>query len=81
MAKRNLTVHLDEEVVRKAKMVAARRCTSVSRLVTEHIERLATEDDDYEAAMRRALALMDTGLDLGGPPYPARDQLHERHGG
>ena len=33
MAKRNLTVQLDEEVIRQPKLLAARRGTSISGLV------------------------------------------------
>jgi predicted HicB family RNase H-like nuclease len=35
MSKRNLTVHVDDELIRQAKVLAARRGTSVSTLVGE----------------------------------------------
>ena len=76
---RNLTVRLDEAVIQKARIVAARRGSSISRLVAEAIEAMASNEDiEYEQAMREALKLMDHGIDLGGPPYLTRDEAHER---
>lgn len=75
---RNLTVRLDPETIRKAKILAARRGSSVSALVRELVEDLVREDEAYETARRRALARMEEGLPLGGGPYGSRDELHER---
>jgi predicted transcriptional regulator len=74
----NLTVRLDQQTVRKAKVAAARRGTSISRLVAQAIEDLAREEDAYEAAMNEALADLDRGLPLGGPPYLSRRETHDR---
>ena len=76
--KRNITVQLDEETVQKARVAAAKRGSSISRLLTEQIEALARQDDDYDRAMQDALAGLDRGFDLGGGPYPAREDLHDR---
>jgi hypothetical protein len=76
--KRNITVQLDEETVQKARVAAAKRGSSISRLLTEQIEVLARQDDDYERAMQDALAELERGYDLGGGPYPSRDDLHDR---
>ena len=76
--KRNLTVQLDEATIRRARVVAAKRGSSVSRLLTEQIEALARKDDDYDRVMEDALAELERGYDLGGGPYPDRDALHER---
>jgi hypothetical protein len=35
-------------------------------------------DDDREAKRQRAFARMEAGLHLGGPPYPHREELHDR---
>jgi len=78
MSTRNLTISLDEETIRKARVIAAQRGSSVSRLVTEVIERLAGEEDAYQAAMREALETLDRGFDLGGTIPATRDELHER---
>lgn len=78
MTRRNLTVQLDDEVVTKARILAARRLTSVSRLVADEISRLVQEDERYESARRSALARLQEGSRLGGPPYSSRQDLHER---
>lgn len=76
--KRNITVQLDDATVQQARVAAAKRGRSISRLVTEQIEVLARQDDDYDRAMQDALAELERGYNLGGGPYPARDDLHHR---
>ncbi len=75
---RNLTVHLDESTIVKAKVLAARRSTSVSKLVSSEIERLVDEDDAYRQARLTALDQLARGFHLGGGTPPSRDSLHER---
>ena len=77
MAKSNLTVQLDEEVVRRARIVAARRGTSVSQLVARELTDLVEEDARYEDARRRAAQLLETAVPRGGRSW-TRDELHER---
>jgi predicted transcriptional regulator len=76
--KRNLTLQLDDDTVRRAKVLAARRSTSVSRLVAEEITRLVTEDDRYQRAHEVAARHLRKGFRLGGGALPDRDSLHER---
>lgn len=77
--KRNLTIQLDEHVVRKARVIAAQRGKSISRLVTEQIEELVRRDDDYQRVMKEALAELERGYDLGsGGKLPSRDELYDR---
>jgi hypothetical protein len=76
--KRNLTVQLDEETVAKAKVLAARRSTSVSKLVASEIQRLVGEDDAYRRARSAALDHLKRGFRLGGDPLPDRNALHDR---
>ena len=76
--RRNLTVQLDEDTIRQARILAARRATSVSRLVAEELERLVNEDYDYERARTAAAAHLADGFHLGGGPLPERELLHER---
>jgi len=76
--KQNITVRLDRRTLRMAKVLAARRNTSISRLLAEQIETLVGEDESYEQARRRALALLDSGFHLGGRIESSRDEWHER---
>jgi hypothetical protein len=76
--KRNLTVQLDEETVRRAKVLAARRSTSVSRLIAHELERLVDEDEDYRRARDAALEQLAQPFHLGGGRLPDRESLHDR---
>src|SRR6266699_4069305 len=53
---RNVTVTLDEQVARWAGMEAARKDTSVSRLLGGILRERMLEKDGYEGAKRRALS-------------------------
>jgi len=76
-ARQNLTVQLDRDTIRKAKVLAARRGTSVSALVAAQIQESVRAEDAYEAARRSALELLERGFHLGGMRL-SRDELHER---
>jgi len=73
----NLTIRLAVAVVKKARIVAAKRGTSISALVASKIEEIAGDDDAYETAKRRAVRLLDRGFHLGGSAA-TRGALHER---
>ena len=77
MGKRNLTLQLDEDVIHKARVLAARRGTSISGLVARELEELVAEDARYDAAMRRAIELMNRSGPRGGRTW-RRDELHDR---
>lgn len=76
--KQNLTISLSRQTLRKAKILAARRATSISGLIAEQIEVLVGEEQAYERAKRQAVALLDQGFHLGGAIPVNRDELHER---
>jgi hypothetical protein len=80
MAKQNITLSLDKDVIRKAKLLSARKFTSVSRLLSDELERVVREHDRYEQAKRSALAALKKGLHLGGKSMAKRDELHDRQG-
>jgi hypothetical protein len=76
--KQNLTISLDKQIIRKAKIIAARRSTSVSGLLAHQIEVLVGEEEAYERAERQATALLDQGFHLGTVVRVSREELHER---
>ena len=76
--KQNVTISLDQATVRKAKVLAARRGSSISRLLAEQIEALVSDDELYEQSKRQAVSLLETGFHLGGSHRIARVDLHER---
>jgi hypothetical protein len=77
MGRRNLTVQLDEGVIRQAKVLAASRGTSVSGLVAREIEELVARDARYAEAHRRATELMSRSRSRGGREW-RREELHDR---
>lgn len=76
--KQNITISLDRQTIQKAKILAARRSTSISGLLARQVEILVGEDEAYERAQRQAFALLDQGFHLGGTIRSSRGELHER---
>jgi hypothetical protein len=76
--KQNLTVSLTPQTVQKAKVLAAKRSTSISGLLAAQIEALVDADEAYENAHRAALDLMERGFHMGGVHTTPREELHER---
>jgi hypothetical protein len=75
--KQDLTISLDRQTIQKAKILAARRSTSLSGLLARQIEILVGEEEAYEHAERQAVTLLDQGFHLGGVIRADRDELHE----
>ena len=78
LAKTNLTLQLDDDVIRRARVVAARRGTSVSALVARELDQIAAQDERYEEARRRALELMANAKPHGGRGWTRDDIYAER---
>jgi len=76
--RRNLTVNLDSETIRRAKILAAARGTSVSKLIAELVQELVESDRAYEAARRVALGHLERGYRLGGRIRASREEWHDR---
>ena len=76
--KQNITLNLDRDLIMKAKVLAARRSTSVSGLLRDQVEAIVRDDEAYEQAVASVKARLKHGFDLGGGPYASRDSLHER---
>ncbi|MGH9605493.1 MAG: hypothetical protein ACRD3N_07315 [Terracidiphilus sp.] len=76
--KQNITLRLSRQTIQKARVIAAKRSTSISGLLSQELERLAAEDNAYARAQARAFAMMEKGFDLGGAHHLDRDALHER---
>ena len=76
--KTNITLKLDKDLLRRVRVLAAERDTSVSSLLTEQLERTVRDREQYEAAKKRALSILKKGFDLGYKPPASRDEMHER---
>jgi hypothetical protein len=77
---RNVTITLDEEVARWARIEAAKRETSVSRLVGEMLREHMRSEDAYEVARRQFFAVEPRRLRQDEGAFPSREELHDRAG-
>ncbi|MCE7939245.1 CopG family transcriptional regulator [bacterium] len=73
----NLTITVGEDVLRWAKVWAARQGTSVSRLVGEMLRERMLRDDAYGQAMEAYLSTPPSQLS-DGTAYPPRATLYDR---
>lgn len=80
MERQNVTLSLPKETLRKAKILAAERQTSLSALLTETLEEIVAKTDRYEIAKQHQLVLMERGFDfgLGETITWTRNELYER---
>jgi hypothetical protein len=76
--KTNVTLKLDADLLREARVIAAEDGSSVSALLSDRLESLVRERKAFERAHRRALARLRKGFDLRWTPPRSRDELHER---
>lgn len=76
--KTNVTLKLDADLLREARVLAADEGRSISALLTDRLEALIRERKAFDKARRRALNRLRQGLDLQWRPPQSRDQLHER---
>jgi hypothetical protein len=73
---KNVTVTMEDGVADWARIEAARRNTSVSRLVGEMLAEKMRHDDAYERAMREALEFKSWGSSDGR--YLTREEIYDR---
>ena len=76
--KSNITLKLESELLRKARILAAEQDTSISALLAVQLEKAVREREGYEQAKRQALAALGKSMNLGFKPPRSRDELHER---
>ncbi len=73
-----MTITVDEEVARWARIRAAEENKSISRLVGDLLRERMHQHKRFERARRQFLALRSAVISSG--PYPSREELHERSG-
>ena len=80
MANQNITLSLPEEDLREARVLAARRGTSISQLLARMLRELVERETGYDVAKDHSLAVLREGMDLGtgGRVTWSRDDLHDR---
>jgi len=75
---KNVTITMDEDTARWARIEAARRGTSVSRLVGELLRERRLADSRYKAAMKRYAKREPVHLKQSSLNYPDREALYDR---
>lgn len=80
MEKQNVTLSIPKVILRKAKIIAIERNTSLSGLMTGLLTELVERDEAYVRAKRRYFTRLNQSSDLGtfGNLGRSREELHER---
>lgn len=74
---RNVTLRLDETIVRQCRHIAVEENKSFSQWVVDTLTKSLFQRKKLVTARRKALERLDKGLDLGGTPFN-REEAHER---
>jgi predicted transcriptional regulator len=75
---KNITVSLDDETYRRARMIAAQRDTSVSALVKQFLADLASGETETERLKREERALRDRIKNFRASDRLSREEVHKR---
>jgi predicted transcriptional regulator len=75
---KNITVSLDDETYRRARVIAAERDTSVSALVKQFLAELASGETEAERLKRQERALRERITDFDASDRLSRDDVHRR---
>jgi len=76
--KSNITLKLDADLLREARVLAAEEDTSISAMLAAKLEQIVRDRQTYQRARKRALARLREGMDLRWTPARSRDEIHER---
>lgn len=76
--KSNITLKVDDELLREARVLAAEEGSSISALLSARLEQAVRERNGFDQARRSAVARLRTGFDLQWAPTRTRGELHER---
>ena len=77
--RRNMTITLEDEVARWARIKAAENDTSVSQLVGDMLAEKMRDEGAYAAAMREMFAsVKPVKFEKPGGRFPRRDELYDR---
>jgi len=77
--RRNVTITLEEDVARWARIKAAEKYTSVSQLVGDMLAEEMRNEGAYQTAMRDHFAMIKpVKFEKPGGRFPTRDELYDR---
>ena len=75
---KNITVSLDDETYRRARMIAAQRDTSVSAMVKRFLTELASGETEFERLKRLEQETRERITNFSASENVPRDQLYDR---
>ncbi len=78
--KQNITLAIDQRLLKRARSFAAQQGTSVSAMLASELRRIVEAHEAYAQAKSRALAQLDSPFRLGGRGIRNREGLHDRNG-
>lgn len=80
MTRKNVTVAVEDGVLKEARHIAVERGMSLSALLGKTLEEIVKKEKAYRRARKRQAALLDAPVDLGtrGHVRWTRDELHDR---
>ena len=80
MDTQNVTLSIPKAILKKAKILAVQKNTSLSGLLTQTLTELVAQQEGYEQARQRNLHMLKKGLNFGtqGQATWKREELHER---
>jgi len=76
--KQNITLSIDKEILKKGKVIAALQDTSISKMLGDQLKEIVEREDQFEAAKRGAMHILNEGFHLGGRIDWKRKDLYER---
>ena len=75
---RNITVAIDDETYRRARVAAAERDTSVSALVKAYLQQLASHETEIERLKRQEREIRNQIAAFTAADRLSREDLHSR---
>jgi len=79
MDKQNITLSIRKDILQKAKILAIKRSTSLSAMLSNALEELVNQDEAYRVARSRHLRILREDSELGtyGELQWMREDLHD----
>ena len=78
--KQNITLAIDQRLLKRARSIAAQQSTSVSAMLASELRKIVEAQEGYAQAKSRALAQLDSPFHLEGRGIRNREDPHDRHG-
>jgi len=77
LMKQNITLAIDNELLKRARTLAVQRRTSVGSLLEDTLQSIVERETEYEQSKRKALAQLSAPFRLGGGIALNREALHD----